>query len=296
MVDSFGARLRERREQQQISLGTIAEQTKIKLSLLEALERGDVSHWPSGIFRRAFIRAYAHAIGLEPDVVVREFLELYPDPAEIVEPIPALAAALDGPGHGGAPTRLRFLVTSAVETIARRRMRQPSDAPAAREPQLPVARVEPVVAEAHRPIQLQRAEAPSPAPAPPPLQQDRPEEQRTAEPITAPSGPAQSIATASAPIHAFPIQAVPIQAVPTPPVTTAPVTEALVAPPSAGEEQLNALPPERSERVLTPQPSSAERPMAVPEPRADTVNLSAVAELCTGLGQVSMPDQLAPLL
>src|SRR5262245_63452487 len=105
MPDSFGARLRERREQQHVALSTIAEQTKIKVSLLEALERDDVSHWPSGIFRRAFIRAYADAIGLEPDVIVREFLELYPDPLENVEPMPAIAATLDG--HGGAPTRLR---------------------------------------------------------------------------------------------------------------------------------------------------------------------------------------------
>src|SRR4026209_1846866 len=105
MPDSFGARLRERREQQQVALSTIAEQTKIKLSLLEALERGDVTHWPSGIFRRAFIRAYAHASGLEPDVVVREFLEIYPDPPELVEPMPAIAVVIDGPA-GAPPTRL----------------------------------------------------------------------------------------------------------------------------------------------------------------------------------------------
>ena len=74
MPESFGARLRQRRERQQIALATIAEQTKIKASLLEGLERDDLSHWPSGIFRRAFLRAYAHAIGLEPDLVVRECL------------------------------------------------------------------------------------------------------------------------------------------------------------------------------------------------------------------------------
>ena len=103
MPESFGARLRQRREQQQIGLGTIAEQTKIKQSLLEALERGDVSQWPSGIFRRAFIRAYAQAIGLEPDIVVREFLDLYPDPAEVVQPVPAMAATLEAGSTSGAP-------------------------------------------------------------------------------------------------------------------------------------------------------------------------------------------------
>jgi cytoskeletal protein RodZ len=71
MPDSFGGRLRQQRERQQIALTTIAEQTKIKLSLLEALERDDVSHWPTGIFRRAFIRSYAHAVGLPPPTRLR---------------------------------------------------------------------------------------------------------------------------------------------------------------------------------------------------------------------------------
>ena len=88
MPESFGARLRQRREKQKIALTTIAEQTKIKLSLLEALERDDLSRWPEGIFRRAFVRAYAHAIGLEPDVVVREFLDFHPDPVEVVATAP----------------------------------------------------------------------------------------------------------------------------------------------------------------------------------------------------------------
>src|SRR5260221_10164020 len=107
MPESLGARLRQRREREQIALTTIAEQTKIKLSLLEALERDDVSRWPAGIFRRAFIRAYANSIGLEPDVVVREFLELHPDPIEVVATAPALAPAVDGAAlSAGPPIRL----------------------------------------------------------------------------------------------------------------------------------------------------------------------------------------------
>src|SRR5258705_6820483 len=115
MAESFGTRLRAQRERQQVTLATIAEQTKIKLSLLEGLERDDVSHWPEGIFRRAFVRSYARAIGLEPDVVVREFLELHPDSVEMSPE--AFSAA---PGVGGAsvsrrpPMRLRYLVASAI--------------------------------------------------------------------------------------------------------------------------------------------------------------------------------------
>jgi len=87
---------------------------------LEALERDDVSHWPAGIFRRAFIRAYAHAIGLEPDVVVREFLELYPDPIEVVAPVSDIVPGVDGASaSAGPPTRLRYLVGSAIGSLSR---------------------------------------------------------------------------------------------------------------------------------------------------------------------------------
>src|SRR6476660_4634837 len=123
MPETFGARMREQRERQQVALSTIAEQTKIKVSVLEALERDDVSHWPSGIFRRAFIRAYAHAIGLEPDVVVRDFLAVHPDPVEDVSTVAATASAAPGADapapSGGPPMRFRYLVGEVVDSLNR---------------------------------------------------------------------------------------------------------------------------------------------------------------------------------
>ena len=81
MTESFGARLRRERERRQVSIADIAARTKIQASLFEALERDDVSRWPSGIFRRSFMRAYADAVGLDADATVHEFLERFPDPA-----------------------------------------------------------------------------------------------------------------------------------------------------------------------------------------------------------------------
>ncbi len=122
MAESFGARLRVRREGQGIALCTIADELKIKLSLLEAVERDDVSHWPSGIYRRAFIRAYAQAIGLNPDVIVREFLDLYPDPDEVIAAAAAIASEpRNGRSSGGPPTRLRNIVQSAFGSVSRLR-------------------------------------------------------------------------------------------------------------------------------------------------------------------------------
>jgi transcriptional regulator with XRE-family HTH domain len=125
MAESFGDRLRQQRERQQIALVSIAEQTKINVSLLEGLERDDLLRWPAGIFRRAFIRAYAHAIGLDPDSVVREFLELHPDPVEDVATAAAVppSAGEESAGHG-PPTRLRCLLDRAIGSLPRRRLHQ----------------------------------------------------------------------------------------------------------------------------------------------------------------------------
>jgi transcriptional regulator with XRE-family HTH domain len=126
--ENFGARLRRRREERQIALSAIAEQTKIKLSLLEALERDDVSQWPSGIFRRAFVRAYGVAIGLDPDAVVREFLEVHPEPAEDIAAIAAVALASE---IGGPSIRLRTIVGSAIGTLSRLRRASAAGEPSA---------------------------------------------------------------------------------------------------------------------------------------------------------------------
>jgi transcriptional regulator with XRE-family HTH domain len=104
--DSFGARLRRERERRQIPLASIAENTKISQSHFEDLERDDVSRWPSGIFRKNFIRAYAKAIGLDIEATTREFLERFPDPNEIppVEEAIAQVAAARGPASPPAGT------------------------------------------------------------------------------------------------------------------------------------------------------------------------------------------------
>jgi transcriptional regulator with XRE-family HTH domain len=117
MGPSFGGRLRSARDRQGIALSTIAEQTKIKLSLLEALERDDVSQWPRGIFGRSHLRAYAQAVGLDADTVVGEFLEIHPDPDE---EIPAILEAVQrGAESQNRPprTRIRFFFDSAIDAL-----------------------------------------------------------------------------------------------------------------------------------------------------------------------------------
>jgi transcriptional regulator with XRE-family HTH domain len=101
---SFCARLKSERERRGTALSAIAETTKVKASLLEGLERGDLSRWPKGLYRRAFFRDYLHEIGLTVDEHVAEFLELFPDgeehPTAPAPPVPLRDAS--------APLRIMF--------------------------------------------------------------------------------------------------------------------------------------------------------------------------------------------
>ena len=81
---AFGLTLRTRREHIGITLQDIAESTKISATLLSGLERGDVSRWPKGIFRRSFFREYAVAIGLSPESLLNDFVRLFPDESAVL--------------------------------------------------------------------------------------------------------------------------------------------------------------------------------------------------------------------
>ncbi len=72
--DQLGPRLKQAREARGLSLHDIAASTKISMVALEALEAGDFTRLPGGIYSRAFIRAYATAVGLDPEESVRDFV------------------------------------------------------------------------------------------------------------------------------------------------------------------------------------------------------------------------------
>lgn len=77
---AFCARLKAAREAKGVTIDEIAAATKIPVSLLHGLERSDVSRWPAGLYRRAYLRDYLRMIGLPPDPIVTEFRHLFPHP------------------------------------------------------------------------------------------------------------------------------------------------------------------------------------------------------------------------
>jgi cytoskeletal protein RodZ len=85
---AFGQKLRKEREKKRLSLEQLAARTKVAASLLRSLEAGDCARWPGGIYSRGYIRAYAEAIGLDPEQTVLMFVECHPVFAPPVDPVP----------------------------------------------------------------------------------------------------------------------------------------------------------------------------------------------------------------
>lgn len=75
---AFGPNLRRARLQRGISIDQIAESTKISAELWNGLEQNDLSRWPIGLYARAYVRAYALEIGVDPEATVDEFCRCFP--------------------------------------------------------------------------------------------------------------------------------------------------------------------------------------------------------------------------
>jgi cytoskeleton protein RodZ len=91
MTDSanerLGALLRGAREESGKTLRQIADATKLTVRTLDALETEKIDRLPSGIYRRAIVRAYAREIGLDAEVILRAFLVEHPDDLPAPPPI-----------------------------------------------------------------------------------------------------------------------------------------------------------------------------------------------------------------
>jgi transcriptional regulator with XRE-family HTH domain len=114
---AFGERLKRQRERTGVSLESIAKSTKISGSLFAALERGDCSRWPAGIYGRAYVKAYAEAIGLNASDVVDEFGTVFGAPG-------AHSPVEDGGRKGPRRPPLRLVLADdpsiRLDVVARR--------------------------------------------------------------------------------------------------------------------------------------------------------------------------------
>lgn len=71
-VAHFGEFLRDARERRGLTLRDVSNETKIPRRHLEAFEHGDLTVVPHRMYRRAEVRAYAQAVGLDQSVALAE--------------------------------------------------------------------------------------------------------------------------------------------------------------------------------------------------------------------------------
>ena len=64
-MQRFCDELRWEREQRNVSIETICAVTKVSLRYVRALEAGEYSELPGGVFRKGILRSYLSVLGLE---------------------------------------------------------------------------------------------------------------------------------------------------------------------------------------------------------------------------------------
>lgn len=89
MSERIGKELQETRQGLEISLEQAAEETRIRLRYLQALEQGDFNQLPSKAHLRGFLRSYADYLGIDSGRLLKKFEQLENPEQEIEVEIPS---------------------------------------------------------------------------------------------------------------------------------------------------------------------------------------------------------------
>ncbi len=195
-MDSVGELLRGERLRQGLELASIAERLRINLSYLQAIEAGDTDSLPGAFFYRAFVRQYAHLLGVEGEKLepalsqLREQAEAAqplpsPQPAPPAIEVPPLPAAGGRRASGPRPWSIVLLIAviagcSGIYALWQRARRvEPAAAP-------PPTRVE-TAAPTAQPQPVVQTAPTAPPPAAPPPETQQPSE--TVKPAVRPPAP-----------------------------------------------------------------------------------------------------------
>jgi cytoskeleton protein RodZ len=74
-MSSVGDQLRRAREAKGLTVQQIAEETKLKLVQIEALESGDYSAFPAMVYARGSIKSYADVVKIDPTPLLEQLKE-----------------------------------------------------------------------------------------------------------------------------------------------------------------------------------------------------------------------------
>jgi cytoskeletal protein RodZ len=73
MAQTLGEKLREAREERGLSVGEIAEQTRISPHYIDSIERDDYKPLPGGIFNKGFVKSFAKSVGINEQEAVADY-------------------------------------------------------------------------------------------------------------------------------------------------------------------------------------------------------------------------------
>ncbi len=144
MTDMFapGATLRAAREKHNLTQADIAEATRIKAHIIEAIENNDFQQIATPLYAKGFIKMYAERVGLDPDPLIREYLarfankvrptlRAHPPPAPVEQaqapvrsrtkaapPVPAAGALLEAGRAAAARVASDLAVVSREAVLA----------------------------------------------------------------------------------------------------------------------------------------------------------------------------------
>jgi cytoskeleton protein RodZ len=117
----IGAELRAAREAKGLSLGTLAQRTRVQPRTLTAIETNNLAAIPPRPFGRGFVRAYAEEVNLDPERTVQSYFSQFPPAPEPVRPAQSratISSAFEPPsqwaGLGTAGAILALLVIVAL--------------------------------------------------------------------------------------------------------------------------------------------------------------------------------------
>ena len=116
-LTNLGAFLRDGRERRGLTIDQIASATRIPRRHLDALEHGELDVIPGGMYRRAEVRAFADAVGLDRNVALARLEQALDQHAP---PAPARPAVLEPPRFQWAAYAALALLAAASLAIATR--------------------------------------------------------------------------------------------------------------------------------------------------------------------------------
>lgn len=115
MVKELVELLRQARQEKQVSLHEISEQTKIQIHYLEALETGNFDRFSGEVYLKGALTNYAEAVGLDPKEVLSLYRNLKGEPPpEELDIAPRKETAVP-PGRGErGPSLIYGLIVLAL--------------------------------------------------------------------------------------------------------------------------------------------------------------------------------------